>query len=256
MGLAVALMAPNLLWGPSLADSASYNHVWVAQFAEGLGRGELYPRWLPRSFEGLGSPTFYFYPPLAFYLPALLDLLGLTTPQAINAAFLAATVASGAAMHAWLRLRGGRALLGAALYMAAPYHLFDLYVRGGLAEHAAFVWIPLLAMGVAGLPDRRAIALLAASYAGLILTHLPVALLATVFLLLPLGLARAARSPRLLVPGVTAIALGLGLAAIYLLPALTLQEHISSELSGPTPTSSRGPGSSAPTGRAPGASWS
>jgi hypothetical protein len=227
--IAIIVTLPALLWGPSISDSSVYNYVWVTQFAEALGHGDVYPRWLARSFVGLGSPTFFFYPPIAFYLAALFDLAGLTTLQAINVCALFLTLASGLTMYAWLRALGGRALLGAAAYMIAPYHLMEVYFRGALAEHAAFVWLPLIALGIRSLPNRRGVVILAVAYGGLVMTHLPVALLTTVFLVLPLAVRRVARTPVALGPGLLAGGLGLGLAAVYLIPALTLQAHISIE---------------------------
>jgi hypothetical protein len=228
--LAVAVMAPSFLFGPSHTHSQLYNFIWTRQFADAMAAGEFYPRWLPASFEGLGSPTFYFYPPLTFWISGGLDALGLSTLQAINAAVLLFLIASGLTMYVWLSWRGTRPLLGAALYMIAPYHLNDWYVRGALAEFAAFIWLPLIALGIEALPKRWGAPLLAASFAGLIITHLPLALLTSVFLIAPLALHRVWRDRAALAPGVLAGVLGIALAAFYLLPALTLREHVSSQL--------------------------
>jgi hypothetical protein len=228
--LAMALMAPSFLFGPGHTHSQLYNFIWTRQFADAMAVGEFYPRWLPASFEGLGSTTFYFYPPLTFWISGGLDALGLTALQAMNVAVFLLLLASGLTMYLWLSWRGTRPLLGAALYMLAPYHLNDWYVRGALAEFAAFVWLPLIALGIEALPKRWAPPLLAVSFAGLIITHLPLALLTTVFLIAPLALHRAWRDRSAIAPGVIAGVLGLALAAFYLLPALTLREHVSSQL--------------------------
>lgn len=226
---AVVLAAPALFVAPGAVDSAMYNVVWTRQFADQLAQGELWPRWLPASFEGLGSPTFYFYPPLAFYVSGLLAL-ALPTPAAIASAAGIFLFASGAAMFAWLSGRTRHALLLALLYMAAPYHLMDLYLRGAFAEAAAFAWLPLLALGIERLRARWGPALLAIAWAGLILTHLPMAVLAGIFLVAPLVLSRAWREPALLVRAALALGAGLLLAAPYLLPALMLRGEVHSEL--------------------------
>ena len=92
------LLAPSLVAGPPAIDSAPLNDVWTRGFARALGEGVLYPRGLAGSFEGLGSPTFYFYPPFAFYLSGGLHLAGLPVGAAINGAGLIGLTASGAAM--------------------------------------------------------------------------------------------------------------------------------------------------------------
>ena len=228
--LALVATLPSFLWGPGVTDSAGYNYVWTKQFGDGLARGELYPRWLTQSFEGLGSPTFYFYPPLAFYLTGLVQAAGMPTLQTVNVAGAVLLFGSGAAMYAWLRFKRGHALLGACLYMAAPYHLADFYIRGALAEFAAFVWLPLIALGIEALPRRWAPPLLAFAYAALILTHLPMGLLTTVALIVPMAAHRLLKAPRLLIPFTVSGLLGLGLSAVYLFPALSLQPHITTEL--------------------------
>lgn len=227
--VAAALAAPALFVAPGAADSAMYNEVWTRQFAALLAQGELWPRWMPASFEGLGSPTFYFYPPLAFHVAGLLAL-ALPTAVAIAAAAGLFLFASGAAMFAWLRGKTRHALPLAALYMAAPYHLMDLYLRGAFAEAAAFAWLPLLALSVERLRARWGPALLALAYAGLILTHLPLAVLAGVFLVAPLTLHKVWREPDLLAPAAVGLVAALLLAAPYLAPALLLRGEVHSEL--------------------------
>jgi hypothetical protein len=225
--LGLALMLPALLWGPDFTHSNQYNYLWTRHFGEQMAAGHLYERWLPASFEGLGSPTFYFYPPFAYWISGALRAAGLSVQQAINGAGLLLLIASGLAMHRWLAFRRTRPLLGAALYMAAPYHLYDIYVRGALAEAAAFVWLPLIALAIDRLPDRRAVALLGLGYGGLLVSHLPLAMLAGLFLIAPMLAARLARRDRVLISAAAGGALAFALAAFFLLPALTLQDHVS-----------------------------
>lgn len=223
----LALMLPALLWGPGTTHSHQYNILWTQHFGREMAAGHFYERWLPASFEGVGGPTFYFYPPLAYWMSGGLNALGVPVLTAINLTGLALLIASGLAMHRWLAARGTHPLLGAALYMAAPYHLHDIYVRGALAETAAFVWPPLIALAIDRLPERRAVLLLAASCAGLLLSHLPLAMLTAFFLVVPMVARRLWRRDPVLAPAALAGGLAVGLAAFYLLPAMTLQSHVS-----------------------------
>jgi hypothetical protein len=213
-------IAPALLHGQPASDSGVYDQVWTSQFAEALARGELYPRWLPRSFGGAGAPTFYFYPPLVFYLTSAIRLAGASLETSITVAEGLLLFLSGCTMLAWLRRRGlAWSTFWACAYAVAPYHLLDLHTRGDIAELGAFVWLPLIALGV----EEARWRLTALSYAGLICTHLPMALLAGVFLVLPLSLFDRRRLARALV----GCAIGVAASAIYVLPALTLQRFIS-----------------------------
>jgi hypothetical protein len=228
------LLAPTLVLGTLISHSSPQNLIWASQFADQFRAGILYPRWMPDSFDGLGSPAFYFYPPLPFWLDAVVSVV---TANALSVSYrLAVTTTlilflSGLAMHAWLLRTSGKraaALIGAIAYMAAPYHLFDIFTRGAFAEATAYAVLPVV-MLVLRLTLERArwgLPLLALAYAALLLSHLPTALLCSITVI-PAYVLFTTRSPALLLRCAAGGALGIGLAAIYLLPAMTLQSWIS-----------------------------
>lgn len=236
--VAVLAMLPELVVGLSITDSFRYNIAWTEQFAALFRAGDLYPRWLPAAWDGLGSPTFYFYPPLFFWTASLADLATLGALDTGTVATLASLIllaVSGLAMRAWLGsfVADRAALLGGLAYMLAPYHLYDIYGRGALAEAAAYAWLPLIMLAIRRIGEGRwgAVPLLGASYGALIFSHLPVALLASLFAIPPYVAfaawrARAAKVPVMALAGGL---LGLGLAAAYWLPAIGLTRHISAE---------------------------
>lgn len=237
---AIVLLAPSLVLGNLLSHSSPQNVTWAAQFTDQFRDGVLYPRWLPDSFDGLGSATFYFYPPIAFWLTALVSLVTLgvlSTSYCLSLATLALLWASGMTMRAWLRSTTASprvALYGALGYMAAPYHLLDHYYRGAFAEFAAYAVLPLVALSVRHVAKGRryGVVALAVSYAALPMAHLPTSLLISLTALplyvLYLGWRLGAPGSTLTFFGRCAFggALGLGLAAIYLLPAIGLQDWI------------------------------
>ncbi len=241
--LAALLLAPSLAIGTLISHSSSQNLTWTAQFADQFRAGILYPRGLPNSFDGLGSPTFYFYPPIAFWVDALLSVAtfdALSVSYRLSLSSLLLLWASGIAMHAWLKPQAASpraALYGAMAYMAAPYHLLDHYYRGAYAECAAYVFLPLVALSVRQIADRRRFGtvLFACAYAALTMAHLPAALLISLTALplymLYLGWRLGAAKPAAVFFARCALsgALGLGLAAIYLVPALTLQDWVPAE---------------------------
>ncbi len=209
---------------------------WTAQFIALLRDGVAYPRWLPDAFGGLGSPSFVFYAPLPFYLAGLLDVLtlGLLDPRRIvGLACAAMLLGSGLAMRHWLRRRAGPAVatVCGVLYMVAPYHLYDAFVRGSVGELAAYAILPLLAGALDDVLDGRprGTARFAGTCALLLLSHLPSALLVGVFYVparIAFALWRESRTPiaaaRMLARTVGAGLLGCAIAAIYVLPALGL----------------------------------
>jgi len=81
----------------------------------------------------------------------------------------------------WDRLSG---LLAAVLYMYAPYHLMDAFVRGAHSELVEFLWFHLIALGLfKGRVGARGEWTLvgALAVAGLMVTHTLIALIAMLF---------------------------------------------------------------------------
>jgi hypothetical protein len=236
---AILLMAPSLVMGTLLGHDAPHTLKWGSEFEEQFRSGILYPRWLPGSFDAIGGPVFYFYPPFSYWIDALVNVAtGNLLPVSYNlsVARLLMMLASGLAMHAWLAGSGSpprAALVGAIVYMAAPYHLFDHYVRAAQAEFSVYVLIPLVMLGVRHTAKRLSgVVLLAASYAALAMAHLPSLLLVS-YTALPLYVLYTAwqigdrrRALGFLARCVLVGAVGVGLAAIYLVPVLALQHWI------------------------------
>jgi hypothetical protein len=241
---ATVLLLPSLVVGTLFSHSSPQNLTWAKQFADQFSAGILYPRWMPESFDGLGAPTFYFYPPLGFWLEALLGIVtfnALSVSYGLSLSALLMLWASGLSMHAWLKseaISSRRALYGALAYMAAPYHLIDHYYRGAYAEFAAYVFLPLVILSIRQVAQghRSGAVMLAASYAALLMVHLPTSLLISLTAIPAYVAYRAwkfgAIKPAAIFVLHCALAgmLGLGLAAIYLVPALALQDWISAAL--------------------------
>lgn len=225
--LAALFVTPALIAPPMTHDSFWIDVSWSQQFTALLRQGNPYPRWLPWSYGGLGSPAFYYYAPLSFYLAGLFGLAGLPTYGALLAAFATAWFASGVTMHVWLKDRSPAPVVGALLYMVLPYHVMDFYGRGALAEFCAFAIVPLVAIGVRHAVERRRAGPLALAYAALIMTHLPTAVIVSVLLIAPYALWLTRADPRQLLPVAQGVIGGLAGAAVYLIPALTLQRYSS-----------------------------
>lgn len=230
--VAAVLLAPLFWNGPPAGHSSHLNWGWARGFADALREGALYPRWLANMSGGRGSPAFYFYGPVPFYLtaPFLLALPAAMTGLGLSLGQWLILALSGVACYALLRQRAAppTAAIAAALYMAAPYHyLTDIWIRSALAEQAAFIWLPLCALFAGRIGAPKAWLGLAAAYTLLILSHLPSAVLAGPFIAVWV-VCEALRvgRPLLIARGAAAAALSLGLAAIYLLPALLTQDFI------------------------------
>jgi hypothetical protein len=173
-----------------------------------------------------------YYPPLAFYAHAGWDLFTDDVAAMVRLSGVTAVLLAGLTSFGWFRSSGRAwtASLAACLYMALPYHLLDLCYRAAMAELWAFVWAPLVPWGAQMISRRRApgLPVLAAGIGGLLLTHLPTALMmAGVYAAYVIhGTIRtraAAVGLRQLLAGVG----GVALAAVFLLPLVAGWDHVS-----------------------------
>jgi len=230
----VTLSAAIVTWGFCLGEPIHL--VWGRYFAEQLWSGDLYPRWLMDMNSGLGSPTFYFYGPVAFYVSSLFHAFVPATDlgwPAIGLSACASLAVSGFAAFIWLRDIAGRngALAGALTYMILPYHLeVDILDRFAFGECWGLAWLPLVLAGAhrCTLGDKRAVPLLAFAYALLVMSHLPSTLLFSgVPVLYAVFVAPKGQMKRGVMLVVSGMFAGGMLGAIYLLPAMTTQHYAS-----------------------------
>lgn len=207
------------------------------ELRENLRAGALPARWMPNAAFGLGYPFFNYYAALPYYLGALLSLAGAGILWGIKLAQLAGFLGAAAAMYGLaeeLLDDPVAACLAAAAYTFAPFHMVNVYVRGdSLSEFYAFVFYPLILWSILRLrrqPTLGHTALLAVSFAGLMLTHNISAFIFTPLAgLVFLGAAAAAPRARLrvLLFGAAGFLFGSALSAWFWLPALLEQDAIS-----------------------------
>ncbi len=227
---ALAVIAPFGPRGTACGHDLTFHlHSWM-EAAQQWREGILFPRWAANANYGSGEPRFIFYPPLSWILGGLLGtiLQLLHLPAAwmfAPAAFIfCCVVLSGMAMHAFARewLDEPDATLAALAYALNPYALVTIYIRSAYAELLAAAFIPLIFLWIVrDRPARRMLIPLALTMAGVWLTNVPAAIITiyTGVLLLVLMIVLR-RNSRVALYGFGAIALGLGLAAFYIVPVL------------------------------------
>ena len=198
----------------------------IASWMDAAGQwreGIVYPRWAEWANWGFGEPRFVFYPPASWTLGAALGTL-LPWAAAPGAFIWLALVGGGMAMWKLARewLPAPHAALAAVLFAVNPYHLMIIYYRSAFGELLTGAFVPLVIYGAlrATRGEWRFVPLLAGAFAGIWLSDAPAAVVATYALALTLVvLCVVRRNLWPLVPGVIAMAGGLGLAAFYILPA-------------------------------------
>jgi uncharacterized membrane protein len=109
----------------------------TVEYAAALRAGTPYPRWAPDFYGGYGSPFFNFYPPLVYWLAAMLSLVVGSAVAGLKFVALFGSILSGVGTFALVRLetrRDDAAVLSACLYLGSVYRLSNLSWRGDLAE--------------------------------------------------------------------------------------------------------------------------
>lgn len=231
--IAVGLLVcwPVLIHGaPDLSHDGLDHARWAKQFAIQFWQGDWYPRWFTDVNGGLGGPSGFFYPPLTSYVSALFwPFMAARDPGGwlvAGYAIVVGEVLSGITAYLWLRsiTKPGAALLGAVVYVIAPYHLAtDVYLRGASAEFWVFVWFPLVLLSAEGLlrHSKWAIPGAAVSYGLGVLSHPTVSLC---FAPLPVTyvffFSERTERIRATAKMAAALLLGVTLNAEYLLPAM------------------------------------
>ncbi len=223
-GVALLAVLPFFWTGiPSGHDFEFHMFSWMEVLGQ-WRQGIVYPRWDALAHWGYGEARFLFYPPASWTLGAA---LGAVLPWKLvpGAYCWVALTLAGLSMYRLARewLPAPDALFAAAFYAANPYHLLLVYWRSAFAELLAAALLPLLVVAVLRVrePGIRPVLWLSLVLAAAWLANAPAALMihySAVGLAVVLAMHEESSRPVLRVS--LAVALGLGLASFYLLPAI------------------------------------
>ena len=236
---ALLATAPDLIRGNSCGHDFDFHLVSWLDAQSAWRHGLIYPHWAPSPNYGAGEPRFVFYPPLTWMLGAA---FGLVLPWkgvqlAIVCSFLAFAGLATRALARQLQLADAPATLAGCIALFSGYSMFSAYERSAFGELAGGFWIPLLLLLVLrdrnpqGSLWRRAFdgsaVLLALVVAGAWLSNAPLGVMAS-YLLAAVALAVAIfeRSWHPILRSTVAVTLGIGLSAIYLVPATVQQPWV------------------------------
>ena len=236
----LAFLAMHAVLGTPHGHSYIHNLPWYDSFRNAFWQGDLYPRFLPDLWYGFGGYDFYFYAPLPFWLIALLGEVscpGCSTNQvfAVGGGWL--VLLSGVSFFVAARhfFQARIAAAGSLVYMFLPYHYaFDWYVRQAVGELAAYIFLPLLLLAAHTLlTQRKGGRLFALAFAGLVLSHLPSALIAihvlALYVLCATWKAEVTLADKAKQLGRVAVwgGFGLCLSSLYWVPALAHLDEVS-----------------------------
>ena len=138
LALAFALAAGSGLTGENLpaGHDTRCHALSTIEYARCFEQGVAWPRWLPDFSAGYGGADPLYYSPLVFQFAGRLHQAGASVATALKVTALLGLALSALGMFLWGESVWGPAggLLATVLYVFAPYHLCDLYIRFSLPE--------------------------------------------------------------------------------------------------------------------------
>ena len=199
----------------------------IANFYQNLLEGNIIPRWAGNLNWGYGHPILEFLYPLPSYLASFFHFVGFSLVDGVKLVFGISYILSALTMYFFVKelLNDNKAaFLASALYIVAPYRFVDLYVRGAIGEHVAFIFPPLIFYFLLKLSKKYSWWFLvggAVSLAGLNLSHNAISLMfMPLFALFALFLIATSKKRVQLTSFFLVIAiLGFGLSAFFWIPA-------------------------------------
>ena len=186
---------------------------------------------------GLGYPLFNFYGPLPYYVGGFFYAIGVDSVVATKIMFVIGTVIAPITLFLLLVPVFGHmaAVAGAMLFLYAPYHAVQIYIRGSVGEYWAIAFVPLILYGllraVKGKNPLQGIGISSIALAATILSHTILGFLTCIGLGIGIGvyfiilIIQKRFSKRVVLVPVSAVVLGLLLSAFFWIPAMMEVSH-------------------------------
>ena len=207
-------------------------------------------RWVPDAGYEYGYPQFNFYPPLPYYLGALMHHVGIQYIDVVKILFILGYILSALTMYLLVKelTDNWSGFIAALLYTYIPYKAVEVYVRGALSEFWAQIFFPLILWSIYKVIKTGktkyivwmglSIALLATTHALMTMVFVPVAVVWALGWMIQANLENKKKvyslNWSLILKVFWGGILGFGLSAFFILPVIFEKQfaHTESLLSG------------------------
>jgi uncharacterized membrane protein len=201
----------------------------VVVMGKALQNGQFPVRLVSDLGYGFGYPIFNFYSPMPYYFGGFLYAVGTPAIAATKIMIIVGVLISGITMFLLAQKIYGKigALISAILYLYAPYHAVQIYVRGAIGELWAFAFFPLIILGFIYIYEKNSktgILVGGIGLFGVIISHTLIAYITLIgclsWIILRLIINIFFHKPQQwLKSEIFLISVGLGLSAFFWLPA-------------------------------------
>ena len=157
---------------------------------QSITEGQTFPVIMSEFCNQFGYSWNLFYSPLTAYMPLMFQLVTNSFVICLKCFIIFIVALSGITMYEFLykvTKNQYAALLGACIYLLAPYRMTDIYMRVAIAELASFAFLPLVFHGLYNIfsieeeDKKKSGILLAVGSIGLMLSHLVIAMYVAIF---------------------------------------------------------------------------
>ncbi|MBI2028400.1 MAG: hypothetical protein HYT07_02210 [Candidatus Levybacteria bacterium] len=204
-----------------------YHIVRFFLFNEAFNDGNIYPRWAAHLNNGFGVPLFTFVYPLPNYIAVFFHSFGISFMDSFKLEMFVAILSGAIFFYLWAKEFWGRlgGVVSSVFYTFSPYHFVDIYIRGSVGEvwalafFPAFLWIYTKFVAT----RKKRFSIFSSIFLALIIfSHNILALMFFFFALsyASLLIYKEKNKKYLILNTLYLILLGLGLSAIFWLPAI------------------------------------
>jgi len=194
----------------------------VVVMGKALRNGQFPVRWVSDLGYGYGYPLYNFYGPLPYYFGGSLYALGVDSVMATKWMFGIGTVLAAVTMYFLLYPMLGllAAVTGSIVFLYAPYHAVQIFIRGSVGEYWAVAFIPLLLLGI----NKKKPIIGTLGLAGIILSHTILGFISTIVLGFSIVIFMIRRRDWNML---NILFLGLGISTFFWLPAIVEMQYTS-----------------------------
>lgn len=199
----------------------------IEAIKEGLILGDFPIRIYPLYLNDYGYANGIFYPDLFLYIPAIFCILGLNVIVSYKLFILICTICTAISMYWCVKeifKSKNAAIISMFLYTLSSYRIADVYIRAALGEVLAFIFLPIVILGVYKIvySDYRKWYILTIGFTGLLLSHIISSELAFIYIaiIIVVNIKRLVKEKKRIIYLAIATAATILLSAFFLFPML------------------------------------